>query len=302
MGLLFDIKRFSINDGPGIRTTLFLKGCPLHCVWCHNPEGISPRPLRLYNKKKCIGCSSCVEACPHGVLSLTSEGIVAKGEGCVVCGACAEACPSKAMEMAGREWTVEEALREVERERLVMEQSGGGVTLCGGEPLMQEGFALALLKAFGRAGFHRTVDTTLHAPAETVRRVMEESELLLVDLKHMDDNLHRHFTGRGNSLILSNLRMVSEQGHPYWIRIPLIVGVNADMANLEASAEFVASLPTAPEVLNLLPYHDIGMGKHARMGTTYNPQSLPLSAPSPEEMAAAREVFERRGLSVRIGG
>ncbi|MCD8301915.1 MAG: glycyl-radical enzyme activating protein [Prevotellaceae bacterium] len=301
MALVFDIKRFSLNDGPGIRTTIFMQGCPLHCVWCHNPEGISPHPVRLYNKKKCIGCSSCVEACPHGVLRLTPDGIVG-GEGCVLCGSCAEACPSRAMEMAGKEWTVEQLMAQVERERQIMTSSGGGVTLCGGEPLMHHHALLEILDAVGQAGFHRAVDTSLYAAATEVKQVMERCELLLIDLKHTDSSLHHFYTGVDNGLILSNIRLVSEAAHTYWIRIPLIVGVNADAANLQASAAFLASLPTPPEVVCLLPYHDIGKGKHARMGTTYNPAALPMREPSVEEQEAALGYFTSRGLTARIGG
>ncbi len=301
MALIFDIKRFSLNDGPGIRTTLFLKGCPLHCVWCHNPEGISDKPVRLYNKKKCIGCSSCVEACKQGVLRLTPDGIVA-GEGCVYCGKCTEVCPSKAMEMAGKEWDMEALMGEIEKERPLMKDSGGGVTLCGGEPLLHPDFLLSLLQAVDKAGFHRAVDTTLFASEETVARVMAQSELFLIDLKHMDDSLHRRYTGVGNERILSNIRWVSAAAHPFWIRIPLIEGVNADRQNLETSACFLASLPHPPEVVNLLVYHDIGKGKHARMGTTYNPDGLFMRPPTVTEQQEALKIFTDRGLNTRIGG
>ncbi len=301
MALVFDIKRFSINDGPGIRTTVFLKGCPLHCVWCHNPEGISPRPTRLYNKKKCIGCRSCVEACPKGVLSLTAEGIKAK-EGCTLCGRCADACPSKAMEIAGREWTVDELMSVIEKERQVMTDSGGGVTLCGGEPLLHPDYLLDILRAVGRAGFHRAVDTSLFACRETVERVMQECELLLIDLKHFSDEAHRRYTGVGNTVILDNIRLVSEAKKVFWIRIPLIVGVNTDDGNLEASARFLTSLPQKPEAVCLLPYHDIGKGKHARMGTAYNPAGNAMRQPNPNEQEHALSLFKAQGLNARIGG
>ncbi|MCD7721045.1 MAG: glycyl-radical enzyme activating protein [Prevotellaceae bacterium] len=301
MALVFDIKRFSINDGPGIRTTVFLKGCPLHCVWCHNPEGISPHSTRLYNRKKCIGCRSCVEACPQGVLTLTPDGIKA-GDGCTLCGSCADACPSKAMEMAGKEWAIDELMSVIEKERQVMTDSGGGVTLCGGEPLLHADYLLDILRAVGRAGFHRAVDTSLFATRETVESVMRECELLLIDLKHFSDEAHRRYTGVGNTVILENIRLVSEAGKAFWIRIPLIVGVNADDQNLSQSAQFLASLPTKPEVVCLLPYHDIGKGKHARMGTTYNPEALPLRQPTQEEQEHALSIFKAQGLNARIGG
>lgn len=302
MPLIFDIKRFALNDGPGIRTTLFLKGCPLHCVWCHNPEGQRPEAQRLYTKKKCIGCGTCVSVCPQGALQLTPDGIRPTSEACVLCGACAEACPTTALTMSGRTWTMDELMAEVEKERQVMEESGGGVTLCGGEPLMHPDYAVQLLDELGRRGFHRAVDTTLYASPDVIRRVAQRCELLLVDLKHMDSALHRRYTGVGNERILDGLRLVASLGTPYWVRIPLIEGVNADEANIIASARFLASLPTPPQVVNLLVYHDIGKNKHARLGTTYNPDALPMAAPSDAVQQRSLDILAAHGLAARVGG
>lgn len=280
MALLFDIKRYALHDGPGIRTTLFLKGCPLRCVWCHNPESWSPLPQRLYKRSRCIGCSTCVDACPQGALVLTPEGIRPTGAECTLCGACARECPAKALEISGRAWPMDELLAEVEKERDVMERSGGGVTLCGGEPLMHPDYTLELLWELGRRGFHRTVDTTLYASPGVVRAVAAECELLLVDLKVMDSALHAHFTGVPNERILENIALVAALGVPYYIRIPLIVGVNADDANRDAVVRFLKSLPALPGEVDLLPYHDIGKGKHERLGSVYNPDGIPMAAPS----------------------
>ena len=267
MALIFDIKRFAINDGPGIRTTLFMKGCPLRCVWCHNPEGFDEKPVKMYTKKKCIGCKTCVEVCPQKNLVLTTEGIKDLGH-CTACGKCTNECPTLALEMAGKEWKMEDLMAEVEKERQVMEESGGGVTICGGEPLMHTDYLCEVLNELGKRGFHRTVDTTLFASPEKVKKVAERCELFLVDLKLMDSAKHRFYTQVGNEQILSNIRLLSEIGHPFWIRIPFIAGVNADEENLTASAEFLATLPTKPQMVNLLVYHDVGIGKHARLGTT----------------------------------
>jgi pyruvate formate lyase activating enzyme len=280
---IFDIKRYAINDGPGIRTTLFMKGCPLRCVWCHNPESWSPEPQVLFKQSKCIGCNTC------------------KREGFTV-----DECPATALEMCGRKWTLDDLMAEVEKERAVMEDSGGGVTLCGGEPLMHPAYTLQLLRELGRRGFHRTVDTTLYATQDVVRAVAEACELLLVDLKLMDSEKHRLYTSVGNELILQNIRFVAEAGYHFVIRIPLIEGINADKENIEATARFLSSLTVnhPPLTVHLLPYHDIGKDKHRRMmpPTPYNPQGYPMATPSEESMERCRQSLAAQGLQVIIGG
>ena len=282
---IFDIKRYAINDGPGIRTTIFVKGCPLRCVWCHNPEGWTAEPQVLYKRSKCIGCHTCEQ-----------EGFVA------------DDCPTKAREVCGRKYTMDELMGEVEKERDIMQDSGGGVTICGGEPLMHPDGTLAILRELGRRGFHRTVDTTLYAHSDVVKAVARECELMLVDLKLMDTGKHRRYTGVGNELILQNIRLIAEAGHPFQIRIPLIEGINADEQNIEQTARFLNTLPppygggAGGGAINLLPYHDVGKDKHLRMGSRYNPQGYPMSTPTEESLQRCRQQLEAYGLHVVIGG
>ena len=282
MGLIFDIKRYAINDGPGIRTTVFMKGCPLSCVWCHNPEGVSSRKQKLYTKKKCIGCRTCVENCPQKALALTSEGIVTDNALCHLCGKCAEVCPALAMEISGTEYSVDYLMKEIEKETVFMDRSEGGVTFCGGEPLLHPDMLLELLRRCGDLGIHRAVDTTLFAGEEIVREVMQHSE--------------------PNELILSNLRMVAEAGHAFHIRIPLIEGVNADEENITRSAAFLSSLPWKHRTVNLLLYHDIGKNKHEKLGTVYNPAHYSMATPSEETVERCKAIFSAYDINVIIGG
>lgn len=340
--IVFDIKRYAINDGPGIRTTIFMKGCPLRCVWCHNPESWRPQPELLFKQKKCIGCNSC-GIHPHQmevIRRLNEESRFARNdESKEPCSESNphpsfESCPTLALEMCGRAWTIDELLAEVEKERDVMQDSGGGVTISGGEPLMQthlftpiveggekssdnqymnnnpaapfppqdgsrEGLLL-LLRELGRRGFHRAVDTTLYAPAKVVRAVASETDLFLVDLKMMDAEKHKRYTGVSNEVILSNIRLLAELQKPFIIRIPLIEGINADEENIEATAHFMEEMRDVP--VNLLSYHEMGRDKHTRRGTTYNPEGIAMSTPSDDTLQRCIRQFASHGITATIGG
>jgi pyruvate formate lyase activating enzyme len=300
MAFLFDLKRYSINDGPGIRITLFFKGCPLSCSWCHNPEGVSLRQQKMYARKKCIGCGACTAACPESALRLTSDGIVTDTERCLCCGSCAEACPAKAMEMAGTEYTADYLMQEIEKETLLMDRSGGGVTFCGGEPLLHPEALSELLRRCGALDIHRAVDTSLYAEPDIVRQVMRETDLFLIDLKTMDRDMHKTYCGASNDLILHNIRMTAKSGKDFIIRIPLIEGFNADEENITRSAAFLGELPWARREVHLLPYHAIAAGKYEKLGVRFNPSGISMSAPSPERRRQCVEIFKNHGIKASI--
>jgi pyruvate formate lyase activating enzyme len=298
--LIFDVKRYAINDGPGIRVTIFFKGCNLNCTWCHNPESISPVVQKMYSKDKCIGCGTCVEVCPTNAITLTPNGIVTDLELCRLCGKCAEVCPTKATEMSGHEESVEEIMRVIERERVFFDQSGGGVTFSGGEPLMHSSFLIKLLDACGERGIHRVVDTTGMAKTDTLLEVAKRTELFLYDLKVFDSERHKKWTGKGNEKILENLKILAERGASINIRIPLIKGVNDDSENIEATAKFIASLDGDKKQVNLLPYHNIAQKKYEKLGREWKPDEM--AEPSKKEQAGIISQFAKYGLTAQVGG
>lgn len=299
-GLIFDIKRYAINDGPGIRATIFFKGCPLRCAWCHNPESISSSIQKMYNAQNCIGCKACIDVCPEDACTLTAEGIVTDHERCNSCGQCGDICPTKATEMSGRVATVDELVEIVEKERIFFDQSGGGVTVSGGEPLLQPVFLMALLKELGARGIHRTVDTTGLATSAILLNVAKHTDLFLYDLKLMDSNRHKEWTGVGNQQILRNLQLLAETGASINIRIPLVKGVNDDNLNIEQTAAFVASLPRGKKKVNILPYHSIAAGKYLRLGEKFD--TADMIEPGEKEKNRVLSKFADFGLEVEVGG
>ncbi len=298
--LVFDIKRYAINDGPGIRVTIFLKGCPLACRWCHNPESVSPQVQKMYTASKCIGCQECVKVCPVQACELTPDGIVTDAGLCELCGQCAEVCPAKATEMSGRYESVADLLKVIENERVFFEESGGGVTFSGGEPLLYPKFLTEILDACGKSNIHRTVDTSGLASLNTLLDVAKHTDLFLYDLKLMDSARHREWTGAGNKRILKNLQALAGTDADIQIRIPLIEGVNTDVENIEATAVFVAALPGTKKPVSLLPYHDVARGKAAKLGKVYDPG--PMREPGKEDLERIVAQFAAHGLNATIDG
>lgn len=299
-GLVFDIKRYAINDGPGIRVTVFLKGCPLHCRWCHNPESIAPQTEKLFTSGKCIGCGECLRVCPVHACSITSQGIATDTGLCQLCGRCADACPTRASEMSGKFRSVDDLLGIIEKERPFFEQSGGGVTFSGGEPLLFPDFLIEMLNACGQRQIHRAVDTSGYARTETLLRVAAHTDLFLYDLKMIDAEQHQRYTGVDNRLILKNLVCLAEMGADIQIRLPLIGGVNDDADNITATAEFVAGLQGRKKLVNLLPFHQIARGKDEKLGRVRDLSDM--REPAAADIDRAIEIFAEYGLQASIGG
>lgn len=263
--LIFSIRRYSIHDGPGIRVTFFMKGCPLSCWWCHNPEGISPFPEKIMVEEK-IG-----------------EKIFSKEE------------------TAGKYYTVKELLAEASKDRVFIEQSGGGVTFSGGEPLMQSAFLTEALRAFREKGYHTAVDTSGYAPAENIQSVMPYTSLFLYDYKHPDDKKHLEYTGVSNALITENLIMLLRSGIKIMIRIPVVPGFNDDDETLLKIRDFLNQHKTQNLIrINLLPYHKTGSSKYRRLNIPYRMENI--MQPSSERMKEIKNLFSETGIKVKIGG
>ena len=298
-GLVFDIKKYAIHDGPGIRTTVFFKGCPLQCLWCHNPESWQNRVELSFRKSRCVGCGQCAQVCPREAISLVESRPVTQAQKCVLCGRCVDVCVVGARQLIGRKMTVNEVMDEVERDVIFYDQSGGGVTFSGGEPLMQPDFLVALLNRCRALNIHTAVDTSCYAEPEIVEMVAERADLFLCDVKHMDSEMHKRFTGVGNNLILENIRLISKLGKKIIIRVPIIPGFNDDPANIESTGKFTASLSGVSRI-DILPFNRGGIEKSARLMGGIEP--MRAQTPDEDKMSEIAKDLVKYVFEVKIGG
>lgn len=296
---IFAIKRYALHDGPNIRTTIFFKGCPLSCRWCHNPEGLDARIRILTLAEKCAGCGLCLTSCPEKALQLTNAGLCRDEERCISCRACVDICPAMAHEPTGWRMSIAEIVAEIKKELPFFDQSGGGITCSGGEPLGQPESLRALLQACGALGIHRAVDTSGFVPTATLLDIAQHAELFLYDLKHLDSHRHQQLTGVANDLILANLRTLSDNGHAIRVRIPLIGGVNDDAENIRATGAFVAGCKGV-QGIDVLPYHPSATAKYRKLGQPYPGRAL--TAPSREHLAMVLQLLNEFIPDVHIGG
>ena len=293
-----DIQRFSVHDGFGIRTLVFFKGCPLRCIWCHNPETQQKKPQLLYMAGKCIICDICIDVCPEHAIIRSEDGLKNIRDRCTDCGVCTQVCYAGAREIVGRLYTVEDVLDIVLRDEVFYKNSGGGVTLSGGDPVVHVEFASELLRMLKERGIHTAIETCGACELARFKTLIENVDLVLFDLKHADTNIHKKYTGMGNEEILRNLSYIGDQKKALIIRVPLIPGINDSPSNLIAVAKY--ALQNHALQIHLLPFHKIGEAKWE--GLDYSYQLKGKSEPDSQLIERAYDILSSCGIHVNIGG
>ncbi|CUU49989.1 MULTISPECIES: glycyl-radical enzyme activating protein [Clostridium] len=296
-GTVFDIQRFSIHDGPGIRTIVFLKGCPLSCLWCSNPESQKIKPVIMYQSANCIHCGRCISACKIGAISVNNKGFINR-EICTACGECSNVCPTSSLVLKGKKMTIEQVIKELKKDAINYRRSGGGITLSGGEPLLQSDFSKELFKACKAQGWHTAIETTGYANSETIEKVFPYIDLVLMDIKSTNLELHRKYTGVSNEIILNNAKRISEISKMV-VRVPLIPDFNSSIQDILELCRFTKTLNNI-DTIHLLPYHTYGENKYELLGRDYlmkDSRSL-----KEDEIEVLKKIIEDQGIKCIIGG
>jgi pyruvate formate lyase activating enzyme len=299
-GIIFDIKRFALHDGSGIRTTIFLKGCPLNCWWCHNPESQDYQPQIINNEQRCLrGCMECVDVCEQNAIVVINNKRIIYEERCTRCGKCIARCPSNAIRLAGREYTLDEVIHEIEKDIIFFDQSGGGITISGGEPLTQPGFLKAILKACKQRDIHTTLDTSGYASFAVLEEILDNVDLFLYDLKLMDEAEHIKYTGVSNRNIFNNLKQLLCKGKQVIVRIPIIPGITDTEGNINQLVNFLSGLKELKEV-NLIRFHHHGNQKYVNLDMNNKMKKAGLLKDSKIEEISKK--FEETGLRINWEG
>jgi pyruvate formate lyase activating enzyme len=300
-GIVFNIQHYSIHDGPGIRTNVFLKGCFLRCIWCQNPESQSIKPELFYFKEKCTGCGKCAAVCPANAIQIIEGKSHTDRSKCNSFGQCVQVCPNEARSLMGKEMTAQEVFQNVKGDEIFYKRSNGGVTLTGGEPLFQPDFSKNILSLCRQAGIHTAIETCGYADWETFQDVLQHTDLVLFDLKHMNSEKHREYTGVPNNLILENVQKIyHELGIPIWARIPVIPGYNDSIRDIHAIAKFVATELDKSVPVHFLAYHRLGESKYERLDK--EGKDLSIIPPTDGHMLEVQKIAASYGLKTHIGG
>ena len=298
---VINIQKYSIHDGEGIRTTIFFKGCPLSCLWCHNPESQNYKEELMYNEEKCTGCMACMNICHKRAISKEENHVVTDRSKCDLCKGCIDYCVNNAREIVGKEYTVAQLIKEVEKDKMFYEESSGGITLSGGEVMTQNmDYIEELLRRLKKRGYNIAIDTCGQAPYENYERVLNYVDTFLYDVKLMDNEKHIKYVGKSNEVIIGNLKKLSEAGANINIRIPLVEGINTDDESIEEIIKFLKENVSVQKI-NLLPYHNTGKSKYERLQKVY--EGIDFKAPSDDRLEEIKKRFENTGfINIKIGG
>lgn len=301
--LIFNIQKFSTHDGDGIRTTIFFKGCPLRCEWCHNPESQNYQKEMILHRHKCTACGACVKACRYGANEIVDGRLVFHRGICTACGECLDWCIFGAREIAGKEYTVQQLVKEVKKDETFYDKSGGGVTLSGGEVMGVQDFnyVVDLCKRLKREGISVFIDTSGFCPYERFQQILPYVDVFLYDIKTIDPEDHKAYIGVENTLVLENLKKLAKDGAGIYLRLPIVIGKNGSDEDIVSIMKFLKENNINPRQINLLPYHDIGKGKYAGLDRPYDEESM--AVPPKDEMERLKTMFEDHGFhNIKIGG